>query len=105
MAELITWNTCKLYFAQQYFSTQFEGIIIIEIAVIMFCLHYIIKNQWFKERLGQHRDPLLKMTLTAGIVLVFMFLAYFLFVFKPDMTQAIVSDMANKTFYGVESHV
>jgi len=103
MAELITWNTCKLAFTQQYFNTQYEGITILIIAAICLIIHLLlITNPRLTNLMGQYHEQITYVSLRAGVLLVVLFLLYFWYIFKPDMTQAIITNMANLTYHGVQ---
>lgn len=111
MAELITWNTCKLAFAQQYFVHHYEGLFIIYMASLLFLLYLLLNTTLMKTQLQsspiwtKHGERTLRFLLLGGVFLTLLFTLYVIFIFKPDMTQAVVNQMANYTFYGVESHV
>jgi hypothetical protein len=108
MAELITWNTCKLAFAQEYFNTQFEGLWLIYIALVLLLIHKLCEQPNIKalfQKVPRYHEQILWVSKNAGILLIALFVLYTIFIFKPDMTQGIIQNMANHTYYGVESHV
>ena len=90
---MISWDTCYSSVANQYFSTQYQGVLFIIMASVALCIYMITRQQWSNKILGKYHEQVSWVSLNAAVILLIVFLLYYTFVFKPDMTQIIVEQL------------